>query len=779
MNSIQYQRTSYPVCCDSKRTFSVYVLVFAITVLWFIPTRMHAQLDLDKTEGTGELLKMDLDELLNTEYSSATGKSERLFSTPMSATVLTAEEIKRSGAMSIPEALRLIPGLIVREQTPGNFDVHIRGFDAVDPNSFLYQLDNSITLVMLDNQPLNFEVNGNIHWSLIPVGINDIERIEVLRGPAPAQYTNPASGIIHIISKKPLDYKQGFSTSITTYSTGIDKSNVMSGSARYNSGAIAARISGGYEHRHRHQIDYWRFHQEKNDFLGLKYIPGGFVDKPSDTTINQMGFLYRTLLNDTTSNVLQTAYPDMSLSLSSWKTQADVQSKYGGIDVRINAGMGSTINQRVYADNLAYALSTDSTFTSYARASVGYNDLVASCSYNYTTNFDLGFKAGDMNVKVLNSNVDYSKEITEGMYIQSGASYRYSSTGGRILGTDTFDFVSKTVLPGREFVVNSMAAIYARIDYTFSDFRMIGAIRAERYKDPAKYNILPQFSCSYTPSSNIVLRTTVSRGARAPFTFTLYSLYNMEFIYPDSIDNPIGMGPKKIHVTARLQQRGNTDQELLTIDNYDIGCRWNILPNLSCDVELYNMILSNPTVHVLSSTYQDGSEFFTKAKIVNYSTYTYRTLDYTANLLGGTLTIVWKPKESILLRVWGTLQQSYLKNYQYRDQVTAQLGDTIYDRIDITSTPKIMGGFDVSIKPTTKLEIDVNGYFYGSQTLHTRYESFSVEANVLANISVGYHIYDGIQLNINARNVLGGGKRQFGMADVINTFYTVGVQAEL
>ena len=64
-----------------------------------------------------ELLEMSLEELMNVEVVSASKKSESLFDSPLSASVLTKEEIQKAGCTSIMEAFKLMPGLIVREQT--------------------------------------------------------------------------------------------------------------------------------------------------------------------------------------------------------------------------------------------------------------------------------------------------------------------------------------------------------------------------------------------------------------------------------------------------------------------------------------------------------------------------------------------------------------------------------------------------------------------------------------------------------------------------------------
>jgi len=144
------------------------------------------------------LFDLDLEALMNIDIYSVSKKVESLFDAPLSASVLTREEIINSGATSIPEALRLVPGLIVREKTNGNYDVHIRGNDDVLGAKLLYS-ENTMSLVMIDNRIVYSYLQGGTFWETLPVSVNDIKRIEVIRGPASALYgPNAVMGVIHI-----------------------------------------------------------------------------------------------------------------------------------------------------------------------------------------------------------------------------------------------------------------------------------------------------------------------------------------------------------------------------------------------------------------------------------------------------------------------------------------------------------------------------------------------------------------------------------------------------
>src|SRR3954469_32195 len=76
-----------------------------------------------------DLFALSLEELLDIPINSASRKDETVFDAPLSSYTITTAEISKSGATSIMEALRLAPGVIVREEANGVYDIHIRGFD--------------------------------------------------------------------------------------------------------------------------------------------------------------------------------------------------------------------------------------------------------------------------------------------------------------------------------------------------------------------------------------------------------------------------------------------------------------------------------------------------------------------------------------------------------------------------------------------------------------------------------------------------------------------------
>jgi len=185
---------------------------YILPIIFLSYTTLFSQKDTKKIfieshKDSSQIIKsshLSLEELLNTKVTIASKESERAFDAPSSISVITKSEIEKSGCNSIPEALRLSPGLIVKQQNTGNFDVYIRGFDNVLPvGSQLTMGTNSITLVMIDGRPVNNYFQGGTFWETLPVSISDIDRIEIVRGASSALYgPNAAAGVINIITQR-------------------------------------------------------------------------------------------------------------------------------------------------------------------------------------------------------------------------------------------------------------------------------------------------------------------------------------------------------------------------------------------------------------------------------------------------------------------------------------------------------------------------------------------------------------------------------------------------
>jgi len=140
-----------------------------------------------------EFLDMSLEELVDYRLMSMSRKEQRVADMAAAAHVISAEEIRRSGAQSIPEALRLVPGLNVAQMARNRWAVSSRGFN---------ERFSSKLLVQVDGRSVYSPLFSGVLWETQDLVMDDIERIEVIRGPGAALWgTNAMNGVINIVTR--------------------------------------------------------------------------------------------------------------------------------------------------------------------------------------------------------------------------------------------------------------------------------------------------------------------------------------------------------------------------------------------------------------------------------------------------------------------------------------------------------------------------------------------------------------------------------------------------
>jgi len=149
-----------------------------------------------------ELLDLSIEELANLTITSASRVSESLRDTPAAVFVITAEDIRRSGVTSIPEALRLAPGVEVARRSAFEWSVSIRGFNS--------DLANKL-LVLVDGRSVYSPLFAGVFWDVQDTLLEDVERIEIVSGPGGTLWgANAVNGVINIITRKAADTQGGY-----------------------------------------------------------------------------------------------------------------------------------------------------------------------------------------------------------------------------------------------------------------------------------------------------------------------------------------------------------------------------------------------------------------------------------------------------------------------------------------------------------------------------------------------------------------------------------------
>jgi len=212
---------------------------FVMFLMIFINFRMAAADDLAATNAVdlSQLANMDISQLMQVKVSIL-GPSTSVSQTPAAVSVVTLDQIQRSGAMSLPEALRLVPGLDVAQVGASQWAVSARGFN----DTFADKL-----LVLQDGRDLYTPLYSGVFWDVSETMMEDIDQIEVVRGPGATLWgANAMNGVINVITKSAAD-TQGLLAS-----AGGGNQERAFASARYG-GVIGSnlfyRVYGTYENR--------------------------------------------------------------------------------------------------------------------------------------------------------------------------------------------------------------------------------------------------------------------------------------------------------------------------------------------------------------------------------------------------------------------------------------------------------------------------------------------------------------------------------------------------
>jgi iron complex outermembrane receptor protein len=157
----------------------------------------RADVPQEGSESPGHLKQLSLEQLGNLSVTTATKEPEPLRRVPSAIYVITQEDIQRSGATSLPEVLRLAPGVEVAQVDSDHWSVAIRGFGAVLASKLL---------VLIDGRSVYTPLFAGVYWEVQATPLEDIDRIEVIRGPGGTIWgANAVNGIINIITKSAKD----------------------------------------------------------------------------------------------------------------------------------------------------------------------------------------------------------------------------------------------------------------------------------------------------------------------------------------------------------------------------------------------------------------------------------------------------------------------------------------------------------------------------------------------------------------------------------------------
>src|SRR5580693_8257371 len=139
-----------------------------------------------------DLSDKSLEDLMNMQVTSVSKKEQKLSQVAAAILVITQEDIRRSGATNIPDLLRMVPGLDVAQINGNTWAISARGFNLQFANKLL---------VLIDGRAVYTPLFGGVYWDTQDVPLEDIDRIEVIRGPGATVWgANAVNGVINVIT---------------------------------------------------------------------------------------------------------------------------------------------------------------------------------------------------------------------------------------------------------------------------------------------------------------------------------------------------------------------------------------------------------------------------------------------------------------------------------------------------------------------------------------------------------------------------------------------------
>jgi outer membrane receptor protein involved in Fe transport len=236
--------------------------------------------------------ELDLEELLDVVFTAARHEQD-IGNSPSAIWVITREDIETSGATSIPDLLRMVPGMDVILMS--------QMFTAVSTR-LPWTDENNVFLILVDGREANIELLGFVFWDIIPVTLDEVERIEVIRGPASSLYgTNALSGVINIQTRAVSQETSGWArvssgevgtlgvgarVSTTVGGWGLSASAVLDRAGTFSDPAIvgkrAYRLRSVVERR-------WSESRRLRLDAGLSYLGGNTTSAMGAFTGNMIG----------------------------------------------------------------------------------------------------------------------------------------------------------------------------------------------------------------------------------------------------------------------------------------------------------------------------------------------------------------------------------------------------------------------------------------------------------------------------------------------------------
>ena len=398
--------------------------------------------------------------------TSVTGKPQRASDAPADLVILTQDDIRRSGADNIPDILRFVTGIDVRTYGLADHDVAIRGYN---------QPGNPRLLVLVNGRQVYLDDYGYVAWNTIPVQLDEIRQIEVIKGPNSALYGfNAASGVINIITTDPLKDNTNAVT-VRTGTQNLAEASVVS--TVHPSDTVGIRLSAG------------GFTAREFSGSGLNAFDSADRLQPRNGTFNLEG---------------------------SWQARPNIRitAKGGVVDSQTSEAEfeGSYVAARYRIDTVRLGVSADTTI-----GLLAFDVYRNQARVNYNTPLELIDLTNTVYVAKISDLIKVDPDNT----IRLGLEYRNNTANGEALGgTIGYAVYSADAMWTWQVLPTVSITNAIRIDHL--RLSLNGSTPADTPLKPAQYNretlTQPSFNSGvvWNVTPDDTLRLTAARGLQVP-----------------------------------------------------------------------------------------------------------------------------------------------------------------------------------------------------------------------------------------------------------------------
>jgi iron complex outermembrane receptor protein len=474
-----------------------------------------------------DLTAFNIEELMDITVTSVSKKSQKISNAAAAIYVISQDDIRRSGVTTIADALRMVPGVQVAQIDSNKWAVTSRGFNGRFANKLL---------VLMDGRSLYTPFFIGVYWEVQDTVLEDIERIEVIRGPGAALWgANAVNGVINIITKS-ADKTQG-----ALVSTGGGTSETAFATARY--GAAIGESSNIRLYAKHHEREGFVDASGKDTNDSWHTTQGGFRFDSQLTlqdTLTVQGDYYAGKLNET-----YTLYKLPAESAPPYKY--DVQNGTGISGGNVLARWQRSLSD---SDNISLQLYYDHT----------ERDMLVSPQKFNTIDLDMQHRFS----------LGHYQDIVWGL------GYRFSQYEVHNTNTLSFD---------QQRVSNNLYSAFLHNEITLVPstlFLMVGS-RFE-HNDYSGFDVQPNGRLLWTITPRNSLWGAVSRAVRSSTRGEQDIHYNYRSISPSTPEKPT---INQLGIPLRLEIVGNRQFKSEELIAYEIGYRTEPLPRLSFDIAAY------------------------------------------------------------------------------------------------------------------------------------------------------------------------------------------------